>query len=176
VLLMIDYFAIRSDQYDYLIHLYEEWEPIKRLSLLPNFRYSVPLAFYLKSRSQNSNSNSNAIASQNCSNASGASADDLMTRADILLQEALIMFPGWLMLMLEKCSVEADSFVTKCTYFGLNSQQVPQAISQLISLYIGRCHLVWKDKEIMSWLEKNTKVVIERIAKKDKFVDVCADR
>jgi hypothetical protein len=101
---------------------------------------------------------------------------NLEERANIQLQEALIMFPGVLLPLLDKCSVEPDSNVSKCDYFNSSAQNVPQAISQLIALFIGRSHLLWKDKEIMLWLENNVRQVINRIKNKDQFVKVCAER
>lgn len=46
VLLMIDFYALRSEQYVFLVHLFEEWESHRNLSLLPNFAFSVSLAMY----------------------------------------------------------------------------------------------------------------------------------
>ena len=46
VLLMIDFYALRSEQYAFLVHLFEEWDLHRNLSLLPNFAFSVSLAMY----------------------------------------------------------------------------------------------------------------------------------
>ncbi len=159
VLLMIDFYALRCEQYEYLVNLYDEWEPKKKLSLLPNFCYSVSLALYYMSRSSLSTNDSN-----------------LEERANTQLQEALIMFPGVLLPLLDKCSVEPDSNVSKCDYFNSSAQNVPQAISQLIALFIGRSHLLWKDRDIMSWLEDNVRKVIKRVKNNDPFVKICAER
>lgn len=49
LLLIIDFYAIRSKQYDFLIQLYNEWETTHNLSQLPNMAYSNALAlFYSK--------------------------------------------------------------------------------------------------------------------------------
>ena len=151
---MIDFYSLRCDQYEYLLNLYEEWEPIKKLSLLPNFRYSTSLAlFYMSSKNA-----------------------ELSQKADLSLQEALIMFPELLLQLLDRCSVEPDREVSKCDYFKPCAQNTCQAITQLIALYVGRIHLLWKDREVMSWLERNTHKVIQRVANNDPFVKTCAER
>jgi len=156
---MIDFYALRCEQYEYLVNLYDEWEPEKKLSLLPNFRYSISLALYYMSHSPQS-----------------TEAQNLIERADKELQEALLMFPGVLLQLLDKCSVEPDSQVSRCNYFNSSAQNVPQAVTQLIAIYIGRSHLLWKDKDIMSWLEGNVREVIKRITNNDPFIKVCNER
>ncbi|CAG2104004.1 unnamed protein product [Medioppia subpectinata] len=153
VLLMIDFYALRCEQYDYLLTLASEWETSKKLSLFPNIRYSTALALYYLSQK----------------------APDMADRADHQLQEALIMFPGVLLALLDKCSVEPDPRVAKCDYFRCPTATTP-VVTQLNVLYIGRTHLLWKDRHIMSWLERNVRTVMDRVANRDPFVTVCAER
>lgn len=48
MILILDYYALRSKQYEWLIQLYSEWESSNNLSQLPNMAYSYALAlFYL---------------------------------------------------------------------------------------------------------------------------------
>ncbi|CAG2119674.1 unnamed protein product, partial [Medioppia subpectinata] len=35
---------------------------------------------------------------------------------------------------------------------------------------------LWKDRHIMSWLERNVRTVMDRVANRDPFVTVCAER
>ena len=44
ILLMIDFYALRSEQYDWFVRLFEDFEVSRNLSLLPNFAFSVALA------------------------------------------------------------------------------------------------------------------------------------
>lgn len=53
VILMIDNYAIRSSQYEYLIKLYHEWNPVRNLFQLPNFAFSAALATYLLALQEN---------------------------------------------------------------------------------------------------------------------------
>ncbi|KRT86721.1 hypothetical protein AMK59_2026 [Oryctes borbonicus] len=72
------------------------------------------------------------------------------------------MFPGVLKPLLEKCSVQPDSRVS--THFYFESKQSP-ALTQLILLYINRNYHIWKENELLPWLEKNVHVVLDRIEK-----------
>lgn len=93
VKLMIDFYALRAKEYTWLIELFNEWENTKNLSQLPNFAFSIPVAYFHVSHGDT-------------------------TKADQLLQDALLMFPGLLMPLLEKCSVQIDNRVAKHNYFG----------------------------------------------------------
>lgn len=154
VILMIDYYALRSGQYEFLIRMYHEWEAERNLSQLPNFAFSVPLAIFLQS-----------------------SQDKLCDQANKMLQNSLIMFPGLLMPLLDKCGIQPDPYVSSHPFFGPKSQaNQSSALSQLIALYIGRCYLIWKDQEIMSWLETNVQEVLQRVEDKDPYVAECEEK
>ena len=44
VILIVDFFALRSNQHNWLIRVYNEWESTKNLSQLPNMAYSIAVA------------------------------------------------------------------------------------------------------------------------------------
>ena len=44
VLLMLDYYALKAEEYKYFIQLTDEYEYSRNVSLLPNFAYSYALA------------------------------------------------------------------------------------------------------------------------------------
>lgn len=98
VVLALDFYALRSKEYEWLVNFAEEWEPKRNLSQLPNFAYSLAIAQY------------------------HLAVDGDFTTADKLLQNALIMFPGVLIPLLEKCSIQVDSRVQGHHFFGLKSQ------------------------------------------------------
>ncbi|XP_064466534.1 ribosome quality control complex subunit TCF25-like [Ornithodoros turicata] len=152
VTLMLDYYAVRAEQYEYLVRMYQEWDAARNLSHLPNFAFSVPLAMFHMTQA-------------------GSSTVTTMAEADRLLQEALLMFPGALMPLLDKCGIQADSEVIKHTYFGAVAQsEQPTALKQLVSLYVGRNYVLWKEPEVISWLERNVKETIKRISNNDSAV------
>ncbi|CAH1779648.1 unnamed protein product [Owenia fusiformis] len=160
VLLMIDFYALRSEQYNFIIRMYREWEAHRNLTQLPNFAFSIPLAMFHNLQT---------------------SDDDVTTEADEMLQNALLMFPGMLLPLLDKCSIKPDPDVEKHKFFSTASQNSqPVALRQLIELYIGRCHSCWKQPEVVVWLESNVREVITRVNAKDPLVETykkqCAGR
>ncbi|OWF35632.1 transcription factor 25-like [Mizuhopecten yessoensis] len=152
VLLMIDFYALRAQEYSFIVRLYQEWEAHRNLTQLPNFAFSVPLAMYLLAINQEEDS----------------------SKADTMLQESLLMFPGMLQPLLDKCNINPDPQVSSHAFFGPDSQySQPPALKQLIGLYIGRCYSCWKQPEVLEWLERNVKVVLQRVDNKDSMVEQC---
>lgn len=85
------------------IDFFEEWEPKRNLSQLPNFAFSVALAHFQLSQAQ------------------GDSGDT--TVADKMLQDALIMFPSALQSLLDKCSVVVDSKMSSHPFFTVDANK-----------------------------------------------------
>lgn len=151
VLLMIDFYALRSEQFSFLIRLFEEWEPHRNLSQLPNFAFSVALAFFHSSK-QNGE----------------------LQKADEMLQTALIMFPSVLSPLMDKCNVVLDSSIINHQFFSpALSNSDPIALKQLVSLYIGRTYHVWKEHEVIDWLAMNVKKVLDKVEARDPVVEQC---
>lgn len=148
IILLIDFYALRSKQYDFLIQLYREWLTSHNLSLLPNMAYSYALALYHANR---------------------------MDESDEAIQYALAMFPGVLKLLLDELSIQADSRVSSHKYFSPGAfNSSPLALQQLCHLYIARCKIVWSgDNEILMWLERNVHVVLDRVDNKDEIINDC---
>ncbi|XP_077993658.1 ribosome quality control complex subunit TCF25-like [Glandiceps talaboti] len=148
VLLMIDFYAIRSKQYEFLIRLYNEWESQRNLSQLPNFAFSVALAkFHLGQEN-----------------------------ADAMLQDALLKFPSILQPLLDKCSIQPDQTVSKHSFYTSAPLSQPAGLQHLVSLYIGRSFSVWKEPEVVTWLESNVLKVLQRVDDKDPLVEQYAKK
>ncbi|KAK1330593.1 hypothetical protein QTO34_010789 [Cnephaeus nilssonii] len=134
----------------------------RNLSQLPNFAFSVPLAYFLLSQQAD-------LPEQELSSA--------REKASLLVRQALIMFPGVLMPLLECCSVRPDAAVACHPFFGPSSEiSQPPALSQLVSLYLGRSHFLWKEPTIMSWLEENVREVLQAVDAGDPAVEECENR
>lgn len=81
IVLAIDFYALRSREYEWFIDFCDLWEESRNLTQLPNIAYSLALAhFHLGNREV----------------------------ADELLENALFMFPGVLIPLLDKCGVQTD--------------------------------------------------------------------
>ncbi|XP_051787968.1 transcription factor 25 [Erpetoichthys calabaricus] len=157
MLLIIDFLSLRSREYLFLTRIYEEWEIHRNLSQLPNFAFSVALCYYLLSQQDNLSTDE---------------ITQLQAKSDSMLQTALIMFPSVLMPLLDLCSIQPDAAVSSHEFFG-NKAQIgqPPALNELVSLYVGRCHFMWKNATVMVWLEKNVKDVLSRVDLGDPVVE-----
>uniref|UniRef100_A0A182THS5 Transcription factor 25 n=1 Tax=Anopheles melas TaxID=34690 RepID=A0A182THS5_9DIPT len=144
MILIVDYYAIRAKQYDWLVTLYEEWDATNNLSQLPNMAYSYAMALFHLKRTE---------------------------AADKALQYALLMFPGVLRPLMDELSIQADSRVAGHNYFGPGAyNKALVALQQLMSLYVCRSKLVWRDAELLPWLERNVNAVLDRVDAKEDVV------
>ncbi|XP_068175489.1 ribosome quality control complex subunit TCF25 [Antennarius striatus] len=162
MLLLIDFLMLRSREYQPLLQLYQEWEEHRNLSQLPNFAFSTALCHFHLSQQED---------------IGPEESDKHRRKADQMLQEALIMFPGVLMPLLDLCTVQPDTSVTKHDFFGPKSHiGQPPALAELTALYVGRtCHL-WKEAAVMLWLEESVKEVLRRVDAKDALVEDCRNK
>lgn len=155
--LMIDFYALRSGEYDYLIDFIIRW---KHLSKLPNMKFSLALAYFMKSSSKRLKQGK-------------ASGEENLKLADERLQEALLSYPNFIISLLNACSAEPDSGLKDCEYFdysvyGKKYKTVPEAIELLVNLYVQRtCLLFWKTESVSTWLEKNVAVLVQKFAAKE---------
>lgn len=154
VLLMMDFYALHSGEYDFLIRLYDEWEAHKNLSQLPNFAFSIALAHFHRSKVTN-----------------------CVATADELIQKALMNFPSALMALLDKCAIALDAAMMNHPFFGIASQASESiGLKQLIALFVGRTFSEWKDPEVADWLAKNVRIVLAKVDKKDPYVNECEEK
>eukprot|EP00731_Ephydatia_muelleri_P026995 Em0018g1095a len=157
-LLIIDYFAIRAGDYQFLLELFNQWDKSRNLSQLPNFAFSVPLAMFHLARAE------------------GCGLQDT-PKANELLQQALIGFPSLLLPLMDKCGVVVDSGVKNHHFYSsCDLDRDPTALRVLIKLYIERSHSLWKEPEVISWLECNCRQVVARVDSKDPLVETCAEQ
>ncbi|XP_076034332.1 nuclear localized protein 1 [Oratosquilla oratoria] len=173
VSLMIDFYAIRAQEYAWLVGLYDTYEPTKNLSQLPNFAFSVGLALFHLSQGEGAavgRERRDGTRNTPLVNEIGT-PEELKVRADEMLQQALILFPGVLIPLLDKCGVQPDAKVSSHAFFGPSAQNGQnKGLVQLASLYVGRNYHLWKEPEVLSWLEANVNIVLERSDKEDPLV------
>ncbi|XP_045606255.1 ribosome quality control complex subunit TCF25 isoform X1 [Procambarus clarkii] len=173
VSLMIDFYALRAQEYEWLVALYDMYEPSKNLSMLPSFSYSVPLAlFHLSVGGDQPSGRDKREAAKAAALAEElGSVEEMRKRADTMIQKALIMFPGVLMPLLDKCNIQPDPVVASHAFFGPAAQiQQSKGLTQIVNLYVGRCYHVWKEAGVMTWLEENVQVVLARVDSGDPLV------
>lgn len=118
--LMVDFFAIKANESRWLINLYNYWEKSKNLSQLPNFAYSIALAYHMQSISTKKPEPSKTEKTTN-SNLQ-QSPEEMSQQADKFLQYAILMFPSVILPMLEKCGIQVDSRTKNHTFLGVQAQ------------------------------------------------------
>ncbi|EDV96286.1 transcription factor 25 [Drosophila grimshawi] len=145
MILVVDYYALRSKQFGWLVEFYELYNASRNLAQLPNMAYSYALALYTLHGS--------------------------CERANDALQYALLMFPGVLRPLLDEMSVHTDKRVVASSYFftDVSGNQSP-ALNQLVCLYVCRAKVVWRQNDVLTWLESNVNIVLDRIDSKDPLV------
>ncbi|XP_040904956.1 transcription factor 25 isoform X2 [Toxotes jaculatrix] len=157
MLLLIDFLMLRSREYQSLLQLHQDWEEHRNLSQLPNFAFSTALCHFHLSQQEDMDSDER---------------DKEKHKADQMLQNALIMFPGVLMPLLDLCTVQPDATVTSHAFFGPKSQiGQPPALAELTALYVGRTYTMWREAAVMLWLEESVKEVLHRVDSKDPVVE-----
>ncbi|CAD7002304.1 unnamed protein product [Ceratitis capitata] len=146
IVLIIDYYALRSKQHAWLIKFYEEYDVVRNLSQLPNMAYSYALALFCQTG--------------DCE------------KADKALQYALLMFPSVLRPLLDELSIQTDTRVQVSSYFNpsISGSQSP-SLHQLVSLYICRAKVVWRQNNMLPWLERNVNTVLDIIERKDEVIN-----
>lgn len=162
MLLLVDFLTLRSREYQSLLQLYQDWEVHRNLSQLPNFAFSTALCYFHLSQQEDVDPEESVRHRQ---------------KADVMLQNALIMFPGVLMPLLDQCTVQPDTTVTSHAFFGPKSQiGQPAALAELTALYVGRTSSLWREAAVMLWLEESVKEVLCRVDAKDPLVEDCQNK
>lgn len=95
IVLAIDFYALRAREFDWFLQFVEQLDHEKNLSQLPNIVFSKAVALF-----QLSDPSSNAA-----------------------LQDALLMFPSVLLLLLENCGVQPDPKTQTHSYFNNTSSR-----------------------------------------------------
>lgn len=196
VLYLIDTYAVRARQYDFLIELtYSKMFQDRSLSYLPNFAMHVALAkFYLEKEGEEvrpalhelqcnntldfkGNTNNNALNKKNLR----ASLNKLLSSSE-LLQNALMLFPMILPPMLKKMSInslmhrEADGTSSDVMLHGYFTSPpfVPPAVQYLSALFVERNAALWRDPDVVTWLKENAIKTKVRAESQDPMVENCA--
>ncbi|ORX50360.1 DUF654-domain-containing protein [Piromyces finnis] len=153
-LLFIDYYALMSKEYQWLIDFYEYFKESKGLSLLPNFAYSIALA---KWHVEHDNGQNNYPDSTN------------------KMIQAIIFYPYIVPILYKKCGI-TDNTIKKHSYFqrvvGDNIESDGNTgMKLLLDLYIERAWSAWKEDEILDWLKETVKEAFILIKNKDPILE-----
>ena len=136
VLLLLDYFAIRAEEYNYLIRFHTEQNERLKLDGLPNFAFSISLAYYRLL---------------------------LLDKGNEHLQDALLRFPSILKYLLDKLSIRPDRSVENCRFFSDSERHDSDALKCVEQLYVAKMVNEWKEKDELEFLRNNVNQVIQMI-------------
>lgn len=150
VVLCLDFYALRAKEYEWFIEFCNLWDSTRNLTQLPNIAYSLALAHFRLGHT--------SIANE-------------------LLQNALIMFPGVLMQLLEECGIQSDEMVRSYDFFNSKAAlSTAPSLEKLQTLYVARNFLLWKDVELLPWLRENVHAVLSRVDSQDDYVKYCEEK
>eukprot|EP01117_Protostelium_nocturnum_P009821 TRINITY_DN3505_c1_g1_i1.p1 TRINITY_DN3505_c1_g1~~TRINITY_DN3505_c1_g1_i1.p1 ORF type:complete len:644 (-),score=253.48 TRINITY_DN3505_c1_g1_i1:445-2262(-) len=179
ILFIMDYYAVRSGQYQYVLEMYASSKmDEKRLSTLPNWNYSLALAKF-KMEQQDTQPKKEEKKGAVKETAQKKSTQALMAQSsDDLLQHALMMFPmvlsplakkgGFQLTRIDTVSRATDD-MTQHAFF-VDFPVNPKNLQQIVTLFVERNFTLWKDPDVVKWLKKNVEAVITRIQKGDVMV------
>ncbi|OUM68861.1 hypothetical protein PIROE2DRAFT_3392, partial [Piromyces sp. E2] len=153
-LLFIDYYALMSKEYQWLIDFYEHFKESKGLSLLPNFAYSIALAKW-------------HIEHDNCQKDYPDSTNKMI--------QAIIFYPYIIPILYKKCGI-INNTIKKHSYFQRvvsdNIEYEGNAgLKLLLDLYIERAWSAWKEDEIIAWLKETVNEAFTLIKNKDPILE-----
>ncbi|KAF8977526.1 Transcription factor 25 [Entomortierella lignicola] len=135
-LVSIDFYALKAQEYTYLLRLFERLNKDHGLDRLPNFVYSTALAqFHLETQQ----------------------GDSAHTESSKALQRAILMFPTTVLLLADQGSFSVDAEVAGEAAF-YPASDLPKAFDLYIHLFALRNFALWKEPEVISWLKSNIKI------------------
>lgn len=148
---MIDHYAIRSNENDFLLDLYYSSEYKSLVQGIPNMMYNVALA---KFRQEKKKSNKNER--------SGSKTD--IPNANELLQDAILHFPHLILALMKQLSI-GTSDISEHSHF---SSSCSTHLNLYVQMFLERNAYLWKDQDTSTWIKKGVYAVIERIDSNDK--------
>jgi len=182
----LDYYAIRSAEYAWLLQFVHEsraFEPLLPPRMQLNLAFSSALAkFHLEEEQKASSSSS----SSSSASASASSSDILSSEmvdidpspcsASDLLQQAMCLFPEVLRPLLKKVNEhEANKRVwvdALRVLEGLHSSSISSAASEAVSrafierlatIYVERMYSLWSGDAVLSWLAQQAQLVSQKL-------------
>eukprot|EP00299_Pterocystis_sp_00344_P015840 c7928_g1_i2.p1 GENE.c7928_g1_i2~~c7928_g1_i2.p1 ORF type:complete len:447 (+),score=88.34 c7928_g1_i2:572-1912(+) len=142
ILLLYDYYAIRSRQFDDLLTISTEL-PWRDLTVIPNMRFGDAIARFFKSEL-------------------GEDAEG--THPDEALAQALAMFPSFLPTLLKQMNQASQSkWQRLLSQTPFNTFVRSESLIHLVDLCATRMSGVWRESQLNDWLFKVASNVVERM-------------
>ncbi|KAL3700030.1 hypothetical protein R1sor_018052 [Riccia sorocarpa] len=146
-LFCIDYFALRAEQYQWLVK-FVEYSNDKTLHLLPSFSYSLAIAWFHMEKDKSE-------ATQRTQASLKHDFRESKPRAFELLQQALAIHPTVLKKIVDRVPIKGDAEwneILNHPHFLMATGGGP-TLEHLINIYIERNYLLWRVPELQAWLK-----------------------
>uniref|UniRef100_A0A0K0EEH2 Transcription factor 25 n=1 Tax=Strongyloides stercoralis TaxID=6248 RepID=A0A0K0EEH2_STRER len=138
ILMCIDTIALKSGNINWLINFYDDFNTTIHLEWLPNYLYSLALAYnqvYLETNEE-----------------------DYKEKADEFIQKAFVRFPFIITLFLDKMSMFADSGIENYSFGSLITfEKQPVGYQYLIKCYLHHAMDILKKPENMQFLDEKSR-------------------
>lgn len=159
VLTIIDYYAIRSNKFEWFLEFAHNEDCFFFMSELPNFMYSIALSYYelyneFKKKDPQDSS---------CAN--------LLKKSSNLLRKAIMKYPSAIYELKRYCEWNNSKFDSP----KFKRTDVEHRFRILIALFAKNSFTIWKIPEIFSWLNSNVDAVINDIPLPSKIPPSCDD-
>uniref|UniRef100_A0A7S4NR72 Transcription factor 25 n=1 Tax=Guillardia theta TaxID=55529 RepID=A0A7S4NR72_GUITH len=168
ILLCIDYYALRSRMFRFVLVLHEFYKTVPsshpqfHVATLPNFLYSSALATW----------------SMQTAGVRDATPDHISNllqvedqTANTKLQEALACYPEVLILLLEKACVVTHSgpwaSILQHPHFARARESETSNMQNIINIFVERNITLWKTTTALQWLQDNAQTLINRLNAND---------
>lgn len=149
----IDYYALRTEEYDWLEQFAEEYESDNSLWLFPNFSYSLTICrFYLE-------------------HLDGKETDVAKAPSFELMKQALMLHPSVLKKLVVKVPLKERKWdtVVKHSFFGSEETGSP-SLDHLIAIYIEKSYIIWRLPDLQKLLYDSAISLVEMLEKKESDV------
>ncbi|XP_061723513.1 uncharacterized protein LOC133529728 [Cydia pomonella] len=141
VLLVIDTLALRAREHQWLIDAVDHWAKERDAGFLFSIQYSYAMAHF-------------HVATKNKGDTS---------KADELLQAAMLRFPAVVLRLLECASVPPGARLQACTLFtSIAETKITKNLKELILLYAKLTWSKWREPAVLDWLQRNANELAEK--------------
>ncbi|CAI2320552.1 unnamed protein product [Caenorhabditis sp. 36 PRJEB53466] len=151
IMSIIDGYALKAKQFQWVLNTYEAAKSFKKLNLLPNWPYSVALARHALAKDEGEHET-----------------------AEKELRLAIRHFPSVVVQLMDNLQINPDSAVMNCKMFtSFVADNEPDSLKLLVKIYAKETEEVWKQPEILLFLENSTRRVAVSSDKQE--IDECSE-
>lgn len=146
---MIDHYAIRSSDYEFLLKLFYSSEYHELFKSLPNMLYHISLAKF----------------SLEIEKSKKLKEDIPCPNSNELLENAILKFPQLFATLAKSISIPGSTDILSNPFFSLDS--ITPHMNLAIQAFIERNSYLWKDQSTLQWLSKSALNIIEKMNNED---------